>query len=354
MSNFNFIVKSKINNYSVEFISNIEYVLQREIKSGDYIIIDKKIKKLYSHKFKNILRERKFIEIDATELQKSYSNITPIIRKLIINGFKKNNKLFAVGGGITQDVVAFISSILFRGVKWIFFPTSLLSQGDSCIGSKTSINFEEFKNQIGNFYPPKKVFIYSEFINSLSNDQIKSGLGEMLHYYIISSKKDFLFFQKNFKKSFSNQLVLSKIILRSLQIKKKYIEIDEFDENIRQIFNYGHSFAHAIESLTRYKIPHGIAVAIGMDIANFISVKNKLLDINTRNRIKEVTDYISDGYSINKLDVKSFIDVLKKDKKNIGNKLGLILTKGYGKVFKNLIDIDENFIKWLEHYIKKT
>ena len=351
MFNSDFIVKSKIQDYSVEFIDNLENKLLEIIQFGDFIIIDKKIKKLYAKKFNNILENNKYIEIEASEFQKSYSEINPIIRGLIQSGFRKNNRLIAIGGGITQDVTGFISSIMYRGVDWIFLPTSLLAQGDSCIGSKTSINFEQYKNQLGGFYPPKNVFIYTAFIETLSITEIKSGMGEMLHYFIISGKKDFKFYKKNYKEAFTNKLILSKIISRSLQIKKSYIEKDEFDQNIRQVFNYGHSFGHAIESLTNYKIPHGIAVSIGMDIANYISVKLNLLNPEVRNEIREVTNYISSGYNINKLDVNNFINVLKTDKKNIGSKLGLILAKDFGKVFKNPIEASKEFKIWLTEYI---
>ena len=349
--NSNFIVKSKIQDYSVDFIENIEKTLILTIKKGDYIILDKNIKKLYSEKLKFVLENNKYIEIEATEIQKSYSKINPIIHQLIITGFKKNNRLIAIGGGITQDVTGFISSIIYRGVDWVFFPTTLLAQGDSCIGSKTSINFEKYKNQLGGFYPPKKVYIYPSFIKTLPLKEINSGMGEMLHYFIISGEKDFDFYKLNYINAFENELILLKIINRSLQIKKSYIEKDEFDRNIRQVFNYGHTFGHAIESLTEYKIPHGVAVSFGMDIANYISVKIGFLNSKVRNKIKNVTNHICQGYSISHLDVDAFIDVLKKDKKNIGSKIGLILARDFGNIFKNPIDADQQFKDWLHEYI---
>ena len=349
---YNFKVRSKVHDYEVLFINNLKQTLSKEIKKGDFIILDKNIKNLYHQYLENILKNNRCIVIDATEEQKSYSEIIPIIRALITGGFKKSHRLIAIGGGITQDVTAFISSIIYRGVRWLFFPTTLLSQGDSCIGSKTSINFEEFKNQVGGFYPPYKIFIYSSFIHTLSNTEMKSGMGEMLHYFIISGKNDFDFFRKDYKQAFKNQLMLSKIIRRSLQIKKSFIEKDEFDQNIRQVFNYGHSFGHAIESLTNYNIPHGIAVSFGMDIANFISVKMDILPIQVRTEIREITNYLCQGYEISDLDVLEFINVLRKDKKNVGSQLGLVLTSGYGKVFKNPISVNSDFKNWISSYIK--
>ena len=348
---FNFEVKSKIHNYSVEFIHNLKSTLKNKLKDGDFIIIDKKIHSIYSVELKDSISHYNYIEIDAQETTKSYQGVESLVESLIQKGFKKNHRLVAIGGGITQDITAFISSVLFRGVSWIFFPTSLLAQGDSCIGSKTSINFNEFKNLVGGFYPPNKIYIYPLFLDSLDIEELKSGMGEILHYYIVSGKKDFEFYKENFKEAFTNKKVLSKLIHKSLQIKKTYIEKDEFDKNIRQVFNYGHSFGHAIESLTDYKIPHGIAVSFGMDIANFISFKKGLINENIRNEIRDVTKYIWDGYNIKNLNIQDFITALSKDKKNVDNKLGLILNEGYGKIFKKFIDNDQNFKNLLNEYL---
>lgn len=347
---FNFNIKSIIHDYEVQFVTQLKETLSNELIDNDFIIIDSKVKRLYADHLDLVLDKHKHYAIDATEQQKSYQGIIPIIQSLIDNGFRKNHRLVALGGGITQDVTAFIASILYRGVKWIFFPTTLLAQGDSCIGSKTSINFGKFKNQVGGFYPPNKVIIYPSFVDTLENAEIKSGLGEMLHYFIVSGKGDFDMYRSIFQKAFQDKNAMSKIIQRSLQIKKSYIEVDEFDQHVRQVFNYGHSFGHAIESLTNYEVPHGIAVCFGMDMANFISVKMGFITDETRDEIRSVTQKIWDGYSIKNIDLEMFIKALSKDKKNVGSKLGLILNKGYGNIFKNIMDADENFRIWLKDY----
>jgi len=349
---YSFEVKSIIHNYEVQFIENFEQTLSNELKEGDFIIIDNNIIKYYPEQTKDSLTKYQYIGIDATEPQKSYQGVMSVIQTLIEKGFRKNHRLIAIGGGITQDITAFISSIMYRGVNWIFFPTTLLAQGDSCIGSKTSINFGEYKNQVGGFYPPNEIYIYPKFIDTLTKSEMKSGMGEMLHYFIVSGQADFIMYRDNFKEAFYNKEVLAKIIARSLEIKKGYIEKDEFDRNIRQVFNYGHSFGHAIESLTHYRVPHGIAVSFGMDMANFISVKMGFINPDVRNEIRKVTEYIWQGYQINDIDLELFQKALSKDKKNIGAKLGLILNKGYGNIFKNVMDADENFKNWLEEYFK--
>ncbi len=347
---YNFKVKSIVHDYEVQFIGNLKDTVEKELCEGDYIIIDNKVKSLYSDSLVDVLHSYSSIGIDATETQKSYQEIIPIIQELIEKGFRKNHRLIAIGGGITQDITAFISSIMYRGVSWLFFPSTLLSQGDSCIGSKTSINFGKYKNQIGGFYPPNKIFIYPQFIDTLTEAEIRSGIGEMLHYFIVAGKNDFDMFLDNYQAAFTDKQILAKIILRSLEIKKSYIEIDEFDKKERQVFNYGHSFGHAIESLTNYRVPHGIAVSYGMDMANFISVKMGFIPIETRNEIRRVTEYIWEGFDIDDIDLETFKKALSKDKKNVGTKLGLILNKGYGKIFKNIMEADDNFSLWLNEY----
>jgi 3-dehydroquinate synthase len=181
---------------------------------------------------------------------------------------------------------------------------------------------------------------------------MKSGLGEMLHYFIVSGKEDFDLYRSLYNQVYIDKAALSKIISRSLEIKKSYIEVDEFDMNVRQVFNFGHSFGHAIESLTKYAIPHGIAVSFGIDMANFISVKLGYIPTAVREEIREVVAKIWDGYSIRTLDVKLFRQALGKDKKNVGNKLGLILNKGYGNIFKTVMEAGTEFDNWLLEYFE--
>ena len=172
----------------------------------------------------------------------------------------------------------------------------------------------------------------------------------MSHYFIVAGEEDFKEYKNNYKTALFDRSVIRNMIARSLAIKKSYIEVDEFDQNKRQVFNYGHSFGHAIESLTNYTIPHGIAVSFGMDIANFISVKMGILDNSVRIEIKELLQKIWNEFNIKELNVENFCIALSKDKKNIGNELRLILCKGYGKVFKAPVKNDDQLRRWLTEY----
>ena len=349
---YNFTVKSNIHDYEVNFIDNVKKSLETELKEGDFIIIDNKVKSLYPKWFEEVLENYNYIGIDAAESQKSYQEVEPVINTLIERGFRKNHRLIAIGGGITQDVSAFIASILYRGVQWYFFPTTLLAQGDSCIGSKTSINFGKFKNQVGGFYPPNKIYVDPKFLNTLPLKELQSGLGEMAHYFVVASEEDFERYKRDYTQALVDKNVLRGVIARSLEIKKSYIEIDEYDTNERQVFNYGHSFGHAIESLTNYEIPHGIAISIGMDMSNFVSMKKGYITTEVRQNSRELFEKIWFGYTkqVKGLDIDNYLVALSKDKKNKGQLLGLILNKGYGKVFKDFTENDMIFRSWIVEY----
>lgn len=347
---FDFKVKSIVHDYEVAFVDNTGEALASNLREGDYLIMDRKVAELYPAVFGPILGRTKHILIDAVETQKSYEGVIPIMETLIRGGFRKNHRLIGIGGGITQDTTAFISSIMYRGVDWFFFPTTLLAQGDSCIGSKTSINFGAYKNQIGGFYPPNKIFIDLSFLDTLGDKEIRSGLGEICHYFVVAGREDFHFYKSSYDRVRADRHLLREVIARSLAIKKGYIEIDEFDRGPRQVFNYGHSFGHAIESLTNYAVPHGIAVSFGMDMANFISVKKGYITEDIRQDIRELLLQIWTGFQIKDISIDRFKNALSKDKKNVGTELRLILNRGWGKIFKDAVPMDDQFTAWLEEY----
>ena len=335
-----FNIKSKVNPYEVHFVNNSKSTLSKITTENDFFIVDSYINKNYADLFNDFNNVR--IEIKTEEKSKEYKSISKIISKLVSKGIRKNSKIIAVGGGITQDIASFISLILYRGLNWIYFPTNLLSQCDSCIGSKLSVNFLNYKNLLGGFYPPQKIFIDTKFLETLNQIDIYSGLGEMLHYFLVSENlKDYKFFKKKIQLFVSGQTKIEELIFRSLKIKRKMIEFDEFDEGPRNIFNYGHTFGHALESVTKYTVPHGISVAYGIDLANFISVDLGFIDMSTRNEIRELCQIIFRKKALPKIKLEDYEIALKRDKKNIGQNLGLILTRGVGNMFKHYIQYSE-------------
>lgn len=334
--------------YSVHFVSDAVEALKTELKPGDAFIVDQRVYGLYAEKLDPVLEGHRVIQIEAVEDRKSYDGVRPIIMELIENGFKKNHRLVAIGGGITQDVTAFMASILYRGVEWIFLPTNLLSQCDSCIGSKTSINFVNYKNQIGGFYPPRLILSDPSFLETLEDQEIRSGLGEMAHYYLVEGDEAFSRYETNVEEALERGPALLDLIQESLAIKKRMIEIDEFDEGPRNVFNYGHSFGHAIEGYTHYGIPHGLAVSFGMDIANAHSVRLGLIPDELRQRVRATLRKVWNRVEFPEIDLESYINILRKDKKNMDDAVRVILTKGMGEMYVDKIEVTTEFKETLK------
>ena len=271
--------------YEVEIINSFEEKNKRSyifegLSLNSFLIIDENLLNLFPF-IKNYWPQRLIYSAKAGEESKTLRESEKVIKKLIEAGFKKNMILIALGGGVIQDLTSFIASILFRGVEWIYIPTTLLSQADSCIGGKTSINFLQTKNLLGTFYPPKKIFTFLSFLESLNPNEIKSGIGEILHYYFIDNNQLKNEIRDNYNNLIVNRELLENHIIESLSIKKIMVEKDEFDKGPRIIFNYGHTFGHALEVISNFYINHGQAVTRGMDIANYISLKKNMISLNT-------------------------------------------------------------------------
>jgi len=315
---YNFQIQSHSGIYNVDFDHNL--LDQKKINTiGTHYIIDKNVLPLLGNEFYSEVTEQKIVLIDANEETKSYQGVEPIITSLIEKNLKRDSTLVAIGGGITQDITCFIANTFMRGVNWCFIPTTLLAQADSCIGSKSSINFGKYKNLLGSFTPPNKVIICDQFLTTLSDKDIKSGIGEIIKLFLIDGK---LITSEDIKKD------LNFYLYQALQIKKRFIEEDEFDKGIRNILNYGHCFGHAIESSTNFEIPHGIAVSIGMDVANQFSYQENLITESQLSKMREILLTNYKEYTNVPINVADVFSALLKDKKNTGTKINLVLPVG--------------------------
>ena len=330
-------IQSSKKEYSVVFLDNcLSSDLKSDIKS--HFIVDKNVFNLNKDFFLDLQSSNNLLIIDATEKNKSLNKLTPYVEELVKQGIKRHEKIVAIGGGIIQDISCFLATTILRGIEWEFIPTTLLSQSDSCIGSKSSINVGDFKNILGTFSPPKKIIIDTCFLNTLDKKDIFSGVGEMIKVHAINGKESLSSIIKDYDQIFENKNCMKEYIYNSLLYKKKLIELDEFDTGPRNIMNYGHSFGHAIESATKYKIPHGIAVSMGMDLANFVS---REMGLSNGSFFKKMHNTLVKNYNLFsncEVPLKPFFDSLSKDKKNTSTGLKLILPdndKLFIDVYKN-------------------
>lgn len=334
--------------YVVHFVEDI-LSTPRPLSEGDpHVIIDANVARTYASELKSVLSHPNTIVIEATEDAKSLQQIIPIIELLIQNKIRRTHHLVAIGGGVIQDITCFIASILLRGIDWHFVPTTLLAQADSCIGSKSSINLALSKNIVGSFYPPRTVWIDPSFLTSLGDSELRSGIGEILKVHAINSPESFDNVAKNYESMMNDHAVLRSFIRDSLLIKKRFIEVDEFDTGIRNIFNFGHSFGHAIETATNFAVPHGIAVTMGMDIACQISQARGLFPAQ---QVERMRGHLRKNYlPFADVDIPfdDMFDALMKDKKNSTTMLGLILPIGDQSIIERVdIPPDDTFRKQL-------
>ncbi len=346
-------IKSLFHDYTADFAGNIEAEMGVLLNKGNvHFIVDTDVFKAHKDRMPYIAQAATLIEIEADEKNKTIETAQQIMLKLLENNISKSDVLVVIGGGLTQDVGAFVANILKRGIKWYFIPTTLLGMCDSCIGSKYGINMAGFKNQIGGFYPPTKAFIDMRYLKTLKKEDLISGIGEILKVHLISGEEDFNNLEKKHQYMLTDDAVLKYFTFRSLEIKKEIVEKDEFDKDYRHILNYGHTFGHGIEACTNNAIPHGIAVTIGMEIANYISVKKGYLAERVFEKVSSLLRQYIPYATLDFLAHEQMAEALTRDKKFDGKKLNVILSKGIGKIFKDQINIDEKFLGLIDSYMQ--
>lgn len=348
-------IKSYKGEYQADFHKDISFAFFENASLDRYhFIIDKAVATLYSKQLEIILNAPSVLLIEATENNKSLEQFPLYVEHLVKNKVRRDHKLIAIGGGIIQDITCFLAATLLRGLNWWFYPTTLLSQADSCIGSKSSINCGGSKNILGTFTPPDKIYIFTEFLTTLSSSDMRSGIGEMLKVHAIKNADAFDLITKDYDQLQTDQEILLKYLRRSLEIKKQIIEQDEFDQNIRNMMNYGHTFGHAIESATEYKIPHGIAVTIGMDMANYIAYEFDHTEKNHFDRMHPILKKNYEDFISHPIPIEPFIFAIAKDKKNIGkSEITAILLDKNAILTKKYIENNAFFQKKCEDYLNE-
>ena len=306
--------------------------LAPQIKSSKNILIvtDSGIPKKYIKELRTKIGNNKNIythELPQGETSKSANEYLNLLEKLAKLKFDRSDLMIALGGGMVGDITGFTAASYLRGIDFIQIPTSLLAQVDSSVGGKTAINIERGKNLVGAFYNPKLVLISTSFLETLPNNQFRSGLGEIVKYSLLGNKKIRSILKNNSKEiQKKDPVVMENLISESIKTKAKIVTKDEKENGIRAILNLGHTFGHAIEAFKKYKgITHGQAVIYGIQIIARISYLEGLIDQSkyqdldkTIHSLELDTDFQKFKYQ----DLKKFI---MNDKKVTGGKLNLIM-----------------------------
>ena len=337
-------------------IKRIDKYLSSEIKNCKKIslIIDNNIPKKNIYEIQKSLRKYSiFITyIKTNEKIKSILTVEKIVDNLLNKNFHRNDCIIALGGGILGDIAAFSASIIKRGIKFVNIPTTLLAQVDSSIGGKTGVNSKYGKNLIGTFYQPDLVLSDISILRSLPKKEVICGYAEILKHSLILNKKLFMWLLNNGNKiiNLKNDTLMQKAIYASCKIKAKIITKDENENNLRAILNFGHTFAHAFETTSKFPkiINHGEAVLMGMICALEFAYQNKLLKhqelMMVKKHYRELNLQSDIKKYFKKKDVNNIIKYMKSDKKNFNENINLVLLKKIGNK-PTLIDFSKNKLK---------
>lgn len=319
------IIKAAIKEYEVLFENDLSFLSDLTVEDNAFYVIDRNVWDLYQDHFSNINNNSLYL-LDATEENKIIETALAICEAMVSMNAKRNACLISLGGGITQDITGFVANILYRGIAWTFVPTTLLAACDSCIGGKTSLNYKSYKNLLGTFYPPDRLYICPEFFRTLSDNDLKSGLGEVVKFNVMRGKEALPVLESSIQYLINlDPETINSFVKNSLEFKKDIIEEDEFDTGKRVLLNFAHTFGHAFEVSSNYTIPHGSAVALGMIAANSVSVKRSLLDSQKAKRIESLVDQILPPFSGKLIDPEVVIKAIRKDKKQIGKNMTAVL-----------------------------
>ena len=325
---------------------NLEILEDKEV----LLVIDEnipsKFKDLITDQLSNLSSNFHFLEIYASEENKSGKTLDRIHSKLIDVRYSRDCVLVGFGGGITCDIAGFAAATYQRGVNFVLFPSTLLSQVDASVGGKTAINHPQGKNMIGAFHQPLKVFADLGLLRSLPKVEINNGLSEVIKHALISDKKYFDWLEENMESIISlNPEALGYAITRSVEIKAEIVSKDEKEKGIRKFLNFGHTFGHAIELYGEFKeFSHGQSVAIGMLMAMELS---KLTEGFSEEDLKKSKELISKAnpdlnFKIT-FDENKLLENMSVDKKREGSKLIFVLLEKIGRA-KVKADIDESKI----------
>jgi 3-dehydroquinate synthase len=288
---------------------------------------------------------------DDTEAHKNLRTVESISRSLSRARADRKSLLVAVGGGVVGDVAGYVAASYLRGVALVQIPTTLVAQVDSAVGGKTGVNLPEGKNLVGAFYSPERVLIDPEALRTLPDREFRGGLAEVIKYGVIADASLFAYLEENFGRILRRDAdALRYIIPRCVEIKARVVSRDERESGLREILNFGHTFGHALESLTGYRrFQHGEAVAWGMMTAALLGHEAGVSRAYDVERIVSMVRRLGRLPPWPRVSAKRFLDAMRSDKKARFGKLRFVLSPRIGKA-RSYDSIDERLVKRVLHF----
>jgi 3-dehydroquinate synthase len=293
------------------------------------------------------------IIIAEGEAHKTLADITQLFSLLQAQGCEKNSTLIAFGGGIVGDMTGFAAACYHRGIAYLQVPTTLIAQADAALGGKTGVNLNGFKNSVGAIYQPRCVIIDPQFLLTLTDEDYLSGLAEVVKYGLIQDAAFFTWLEAHVEPILARDMnVMLHAVSQCARMKCDIVALDEHDQGVRRLLNFGHTFGHALEKyyLNTAPIKHGQAVAIGMRLAAWLSCHKGLLTHSTLQRILNLLERLNLSGSLTPLpDPQIFFELMQADKKVLSGKIEFILLRDIGQAFRTA-DVTLNDIAFVSEF----
>lgn len=319
-------------------LSNIGMLLAQISKSRRAgIVTDSQVGPRYAEIVAQSLRSENIEPIIATlpsgENHKTLADLAPVYDVLLSARIERSTPILALGGGVVGDMTGFVAATILRGVPFVQIPTTLLAMVDASVGGKTGINHAVGKNLIGAFHQPIAVWIDPAVLKTLPPRELHGGLAECIKHEIIRDAEGFNRLERDIDRALQLDLTyLTQLIAHNVAIKARVVEADPFEKGERAHLNFGHTFGHAIETVSHYDYSHGECVALGMAAAAHMAVEIGMLDETSRRRIVNVIEQAKLPARGLKLPTKQVVDAMIFDKKVRGGKVRFVLPDRIGHV----------------------
>ncbi|MDI6756694.1 MAG: 3-dehydroquinate synthase [Endomicrobiia bacterium] len=306
------------------------------------VVTNPAIRKIYGDGLAKSLRAKgiavSLAEIPAGEKSKNLRALETIYSRCVASGLDRGSVIAALGGGVVGDIAGFAAATIYRGIRYVQIPTTLLAMVDSSVGGKVGVDLKEGKNLAGVFYQPEFIYVCEEFLKTLPAQEIKNGLGEVVKYGVISDKRLFEYLEN----SANSRPKWRFIIERCLRAKAAVVEKDEREtKGLREILNFGHTYAHALEKAAAYKnVSHGEAVALGVLKECFLA--ERLCGFKDTDRVRNLLAALGLPTSPpSGVTSRAIVQAISADKKIRSGRISLFLPSSIGRAVFMKVPIEE-------------
>ncbi|MBA3957646.1 MAG: 3-dehydroquinate synthase [Parachlamydiaceae bacterium] len=330
-------------------LSSLVQLLEAEHYSSCMILSQPPIYSLYGESLQRELQQLLptfYHLVPCGESLKNIESATACWQAMHQQGLDRRSLVVAIGGGALTDLAGFVAACYMRGIDVVYIPTTLMGMVDAAIGGKTGVNLPSGKNLVGVFRKPKQVIIRSDYLKTLPKREFCSGLAEVIKYGVIWDPTFFTYLEENMDVLLErNETVLRYVVERSYQIKNEIVEQDVQENGLRAILNWGHTFAHALETLTDYQqYTHGEAVSIGMCCAARVSAHLGYVDQNFVERQHKLCQRAGLQKELpSDVSIERLVECMKRDKKAVAQHISLVIANGMGQV-ELVVNVDPNMI----------